>query len=199
MEHSSGDVRSAVNYVCTGWYSVVQCSVRWDYLWSTKAMAPHSSTLAWKIPWTEECDRLQSMGSRRVRHEWVTSLSLFTFMHWRRKWHPLQCSWLENPRDGGAWWAAIYGVAQSWTRLKWLSSNSIVSIGSESVICTHISSPSWTTPPYSPNDIYSLSFGVFFPFRSSQHWVEFPMFYSRFSLGIYFTHSINSVYISLGE
>ena len=51
-------------------------------------MAPHSSTLAWKIPWTEEHGRLQSMGSRRVGHDWVTSLSLFTFMHWRRKWQP---------------------------------------------------------------------------------------------------------------
>ena len=53
-----------------------------------KAMAPHSSTLAWKIPWTEEPGRLQSMGSHRVGHNWATSLSLFTFMHWRRKWHP---------------------------------------------------------------------------------------------------------------
>ena len=51
-------------------------------------MATHSSTLAWKIPWTEEPGRLQSMGSRRVGHDWVTSLSLFTFMHWRRKWQP---------------------------------------------------------------------------------------------------------------
>ena len=41
-----------------------------------KEMAPHSSTLAWKIPWTEEPDRLQSMGSQRVRHDWPTSLSL---------------------------------------------------------------------------------------------------------------------------
>ena len=49
-------------------------------------MAPHSSTLAWKIPWTEEPGRLQSMGSLRVRLGWVTSLSLFSFMHWRRKW-----------------------------------------------------------------------------------------------------------------
>ena len=48
-------------------------------------MAPHSSTLAWKIPWTEEPGRLQSMGSRRVRHDWATSLSLFTSMHWKRK------------------------------------------------------------------------------------------------------------------
>ena len=45
-------------------------------------------TLAWKIPWAEEPGRLQSMGSLRVRHDWVTSLSLFTFMHWRRKWQP---------------------------------------------------------------------------------------------------------------
>ena len=53
-----------------------------------KAMAPHSSTLAWKIPWTEEPGGLQYMGSRRVGHDWATSLSLFTFMHWRRKWQP---------------------------------------------------------------------------------------------------------------
>ena len=53
-----------------------------------KAMAPHSSTLAWKIPWAEEPGGLQSMGSLRVGHDWATSLSLFTFMHWRRKWQP---------------------------------------------------------------------------------------------------------------
>ena len=135
-------------------------------------MASHSSTLAWKIPWTEEPGGLQSMGSLRVGHDWATSFSLLTFMHWRRQWHPtpvllpgkshgrrslvgcspwgrwgsdmterlhfhfslscigegngnpLQCSYLENPRDGGAWWAAVYGVAQSQTRLKRLSSSS---------------------------------------------------------------------------
>ena len=53
-----------------------------------KAMAPHSSTLAWKIPWTEEPGRLQSMESLRVGRDLVTSLSLFTFLHWRRKWQP---------------------------------------------------------------------------------------------------------------
>ena len=52
------------------------------------SMAPHSSTLAWKIPWTEEPGRLQSMGSLGVGHDWATSLWLFTFMHWRRKWQP---------------------------------------------------------------------------------------------------------------
>ena len=50
------------------------------------AMAPHSSTLAWKIPWMEEPGRLQSMGPLRVRHDWAASFSLFTCMHWRRKW-----------------------------------------------------------------------------------------------------------------
>ena len=89
-------------------------------------MATHSRTLAWKIPWMEEPSRLQSMGSQRVRHDWATSLSLFTFMNWRRKWQPTSC--LENPRDGGAWWAAVYGVTQSWTWLKWLSSSSSIVI-----------------------------------------------------------------------
>ena len=126
---------------------------------------------AWKVPWTEKRGGLQPMRSWRVRHNWATSLSLFTFIHWRRQWHPipvplpgkshgqrslegcspwgrwgldmterlhfhfslsyigegngnpLQCSCLQNPRDGGAWWAAVYGVAQSRTLLKWLSSN----------------------------------------------------------------------------
>ena len=120
----------------------------------------------------EEPGGPQSMESLGVGHDWVTSLSLFTSMNWRRKWHPtpvllpgeshgrrglvgcspwgrkeldtterlhfdfslsctgerngnpLQCSCLENPRDGGAWWAAIYGVAQSRTQLKRLSSSS---------------------------------------------------------------------------
>ena len=53
-----------------------------------KRMAPHSSTLAWKIPWTERPGGLQSMGSLGVGHDWATSLYFFTFMHWRRKWQP---------------------------------------------------------------------------------------------------------------
>ena len=58
------------------------------FCFKEKAMAPNSSTLAWKIPWTEEPGGLKSMGSLRVGNDWVTSLSLFTFMHWRRKWQP---------------------------------------------------------------------------------------------------------------
>ena len=87
---------------------------------SEKAMAPHSSTLAWKIPWMEEPGGLQSMGSLRVRHNWTTSLPRTG----EGNCNPLQCSCLENPRDGGAWWAAVYGIAQSQTRLKRLSSSS---------------------------------------------------------------------------
>ena len=81
-------------------------------------MAPQPRTLAWKIPWTEEPGRLQSMGSeesdRTERLHFHFSLSCIG----ERNGNPLQCSCLENPRDGGAWWAAIYGVTQSQTRLK---------------------------------------------------------------------------------
>ena len=86
-------------------------------IWTEKAMAPHSSTLAWKIPWTEEPGRLQSLGSLRVRHDWATSLSCIG----EGNGNPLQCSCLENPRDREAWLAAICGVTQSRTWLKWLS------------------------------------------------------------------------------
>ena len=74
--------------------------------------------------WTEEPGGLQSMGSLRVGHDWATSLSLFTFMHWRGKWQPTPAFLTGESQGGGAWWAAIYGVAQSRTRLKQLSSSS---------------------------------------------------------------------------
>ena len=81
-------------------------------------MATHSSILAWKIPWTEEPGRLQSMRSLRSdmteRLHFHFSLSCIG----EGKGNPLQYSCLENPRDGGAWWAAVYGVAQSRTQLK---------------------------------------------------------------------------------
>ena len=51
-------------------------------------MASHSSTLAWKIPWTEEPGGPQSMGSLRVGQDSATSLLLFTSLHWRRQWQP---------------------------------------------------------------------------------------------------------------
>ena len=88
-------------------------------------MAPHSSTLAWKIPWMEEPGGLQSMGSLESdtteRPHFHFSLSGIG----EGNGNPLQCSCLENPRDREVWWAAIYGIAQSWTRLKRLSSSRV--------------------------------------------------------------------------
>ena len=82
-------------------------------------MAPHSSTLAWKIPWMEEPGSLQSMGLLRVGHDWATSLSFFTFIG-EGNGNPLQCSCLENPRDGGAQWVPSMGshrVGHNWSDL----------------------------------------------------------------------------------
>ena len=90
------------------------------------SMATHSSTLAWKIPWPEEPLRLQSLGSLRVGHDWAASLSLFTFVHWRRKWQPTPVFLPGGSQGRGAWWAAISGVAQSQTQLKQLSSSNEV-------------------------------------------------------------------------
>ena len=88
-----------------------------------KAMAAHSSSLAWKIPWMEEPGGLQSMGSQRVGHDWATSLSLFTFMHWRRKRQPTPVFLPGESQGWAAGWTADYGVAQSQTRLRRLSSS----------------------------------------------------------------------------
>ena len=95
------------------------------YYKTEKAMAPHSSTLAWKILWMEESGRLQSMGLLRIRHDWVTSLSLFTFMHWRRKWQPTPVFLPGESQGQGSLVAAVYGVTQSQTHLTWLSSSSM--------------------------------------------------------------------------
>ena len=81
-----------------------------------KAMASHSSTLAWKIPWTEEPGWLQPMGSLRVGHGWATSLSLFTFMHWRRKWQPTPV-FLPGESQG---WGSLVGCTESdMTEVTW--------------------------------------------------------------------------------
>ena len=115
-----------------------------------KAMATYSSTLAWKIPWTEEPDRLQSMGLQRVGHDWVTSLHFTSLLDviraslvaqwwriclpmpevkvlipgkipWRgERGNPLQYACMENSMDRGAWWATVHRVTKSWTRLKQL-------------------------------------------------------------------------------
>ena len=94
----------------------------WDSV--EKAMAPHSNTLAWKIPWTEEACRLQSMGLRRVRHDWATSLSLSTFMHWRRKWQPTPVFLPWRIPGTGEPGGLLSMGSHSRTQLKWLSSSS---------------------------------------------------------------------------
>ena len=87
-------------------------------------MAPHSSTLAWKISWAEEPGGLQSMGSRRLGQTEGLNFHFSLSCIGEGNGNPLQCSCMENPSDGGAWWADVYGVAQSQTRLKRLSSSS---------------------------------------------------------------------------
>ena len=95
-----------------------------EWRYDTHAMAPHSSALAWKTPWVEEPGRLQSMGCKESdtteRLHFHFSLSCIG----EGNGNPLQCSCLENPRDEGAWWAVVYGVVQSQTQLKQLSSSS---------------------------------------------------------------------------
>ena len=93
-----------------------------------KAMAPHSSTLAWKIPWTEEPGRQQSMGSLELDTTEQLHFHFSLSCTGEGNGNPLQCSCLENPRDGEAWWAAVYGITQSRTRLKRLSSSNRVYI-----------------------------------------------------------------------
>ena len=113
---------------CWTYFRQARCSLLQKFCFITgnpeKAMAPHSSALAWKIPWTEEPGGLQSRG--REKSDTTERLHFhFSFScTGEGNGNPPQCSCLENPRDRGAWWAAIYGVAQSRTRLKQLSSSS---------------------------------------------------------------------------
>ena len=88
-----------------------------------REMAAHSNIVAWRILWMEEPGRLLSIGSHRVRHDWGDLACMHACIGGGNG-NPLQYSCLENPRDRGAWWAAVYGVTQSRTRLKWLSSSS---------------------------------------------------------------------------
>ena len=178
-------------------------------------MAPHSSTLAWKIPWTEEPGRLQSMGSlesdttERLRFHF--SLSCIG----EGNGNPLQCSCLENPRGGGAWWAAVYGVAQSRTRRKRLSSSNAtytketgaVELGTlQRETETLILDPNASLiqsrcekakPPVSP----SFSVFVFLSFPSYSHILSFQslltadIILSYLVFLIFFSHHIYSLYM----
>ena len=124
-----------------------------------KAMAPHSSTLAWKIPWTEEPGRLKSMGLLRVGHNWATSLSLFTFMHWRRKWQPTPVFLPgASQGQGSLVGCRLWGCTESdmtewlnWTELNRIQSSSKLSwISSVLFIC-------WAFVFYVDWDMWDLS------------------------------------------
>ena len=109
-------------------YTCVSMLYWWRRQWQpTPVLLPRKWTEEIKmliLPWMEEPGRLQPMGSLRVKHDWATSLSLYSFMHWRRKWQPTPAFLPGESQGQGPWWAAVYGVAQSWTRLKRLSSSS---------------------------------------------------------------------------
>ena len=130
-------------------------------------MAPHSSTLAWQIPWTEEPGRLQFMGSGKLdtteRLHFHFSLSCIG----EGNGNPLQCSCLENPRDGRTWWAAVYGVAQSQTRLKRLSSSSSNRYLFTSYFCIPV--------PYNEKDI----------FLECQFWKVLQVFIESFNFSFF--------------
>ena len=96
-------------YMHTRAYICTHIHISLMYICVEKAMASHSSTVAWKIPWTEEPGGLESMGSLRAGHDWATPLSLFTFMHWRRKWQPTPV-FLPGESQG---WGSLVGCCLS--------------------------------------------------------------------------------------
>ena len=138
-------------------YGIAQSQTRLK--WLSSSMTSNSSTLAWKIPWTEEPGRLQSMGLLRVGHDWATSLSCIG----GGNGNPLQYSCLENPRNREAWWAAIYGVAQSRTQLTWLSSSSSSSMTSKK---------GWKFP--NSNCKGSVTLKMFLELLGEAHWLKPP-------------------------
>ena len=106
---------AAVHGVVKSWTRLRDFSFTFHFHALDKEMATHSSTLAWRIPWTEEPGRLQSMGSLESDTTEQLPFHLSLSFIGEGNGNPLRCSCLENPRDGGAWWAAVYGVAQSRT------------------------------------------------------------------------------------
>ena len=114
-------------------------------------MATHSSILAWRILCTEEPGGLLSIGSYRVGHDW-SDLACMHACIGEGNGNPLQYSCLANPKDRGAWWAAIYGVMQSWTRLKPLSSSS-------SGLRSHLARSTSLIEAFSPKAVVSKLLG----------------------------------------
>ena len=146
------------NSMARGAWQVTDHGIAKNQTQLEKAMAPHSSTLAWQIPWMEEPGRLQSMGSLGVGHDWETSLSLFTFMHWRRQQQPTPVFLPGESQGWGAWWAVVSGVAQSWTRLKRLSS------------CSSSSRHNWLTNTQIPGASGGWKLTFLFSIQARTNW-----------------------------
>ena len=134
---------------------------------SEKEMAPHSSgvTLAWKIPWTEEPGRLQSMGSRRVGHDWMTSLSLFTFMHWRRKWQPTP---VFLPRESQGWGCTELYIISVYIYLLCIPSSFTCNLASDFITSKKHLTIRSPLPSWLANTIKTFQF-FFFSFVSLLH------------------------------
>ena len=147
--------------------------------------------------------RLQSMGSRRVGHDWATWLSLLTFMHWRRKWQPTPMFLPGESQGWGSWWAALSGVAQSRTRLKWLSSSSS-SIYIECSTFTASSFRIWNSSTGSPSPPLAL-FVVMLPKAhltshtrmSGSRWVITPSWLSASWRSFLYSSSVYSCQLFL--
>ena len=112
-------------YECWTWYKYFSGEIAWRRRWHPTPVFLPGKSHGWRSlvgcsPW----GHWGSDTTERLHFHF----SLFTFLHWRRKWQPTPVFLPREPRDGGAWWAAVYGVTQSRTRLKWLSSSSSSSI-----------------------------------------------------------------------
>ena len=146
-------------------------------------MASHSSSLGWKIPWMEEPGRLQSTGSLRVGHGWATSLSLFTVMHWRRKWQPTPVLLPGESQRWGSLVGCVYGVAQSRTRLKRLSISIRCTAKWNIYVCVCVCV---CVCVYIHTHISSFNFFRFFSHKAiTQYLVDFPVVYMHMSITIY--------------
>ena len=149
-------------------------------------MAPHSSTPAWKIPWMEEPGRLRSMGSLRVGHDWATSLWLFTFMHWRRKWQPTPVFLPgESQGRGSLAGCRLWGHAGSdMTEATWQQQQQSILVH-WFLECRHslLSSPVWPLPIFLDSWTWHSRFLCIIPLYSNG-----PCFYHRShpQLGIVF-------------
>ena len=144
-------------------------------------MAPHSSTLAWRIPWMEEPGRLQTMRSWRVKHGWLTSLSLSTFMPWRRKWQPtpvfLPGESQGGGEPGGLLYMGLHRVGHDWSDLAAAANKGKAS---HTHLLKYLRLFRWQySPDWSSNSMQPLKKSVFFfskiwqvdPKMSTLRWV----------------------------